>query len=166
VKSDGSGRVCTVRISLDRAGHNFLSGASCMARITSRVRDDALIIPAAALIPGGKGNAVWVAVPKPAADKSPAPKDQSASVDKTSSQDKPSVAGDTTPVAEYTSPASAKRPAADQGRTYICERREITLGASTVSSVEVVSGLAPGDLVVVDQLPLIQDGQTVRDGSL
>jgi HlyD family secretion protein/macrolide-specific efflux system membrane fusion protein len=178
VKSDGNGRVCPVRITLNREGNTFLSGASCMARITSRVRDDALIIPASALIPGGKGDAVWVAVPL----------DQSGSVGKEAVPDKGASAvqtggdgasGQTATASPQESSASghdatvakSEKPgkklgkkAEDAGPTYTCVRREIKLGASTVSSVEVVSGLNPGDLVVIDQLPLIRDGLVVRNG--
>jgi HlyD family secretion protein/macrolide-specific efflux system membrane fusion protein len=184
VKSDGNGRVCPVRITLNREGHTFLSGASCMARITSRVRDDALVIPASALIPGGKGDAVWVAVPVDRA----VPSDLAGSVDKAASSVKGGSAsqkggGGTSAQAVTASTQEATASGNDAtgaksgkpgkktgkkaeapGSTYTCVRREINLGASTVSSVEVVSGLNPGDLVVIDQLPLIRDGLVVRNG--
>ena len=52
VKNDGNGRVCKVRISLDLSGARYLSGASCMARITSVLAPNAITVPASALIPG------------------------------------------------------------------------------------------------------------------
>jgi HlyD family secretion protein len=63
VKSDGNGRVCKVQVKLDPNSARVLSGATCMARMTSRLKDSALLAPASALIPGSKPNAVWVLTP-------------------------------------------------------------------------------------------------------
>ena len=49
---------------------------------------------------------------------------------------------------------------------YTLERREIGTGASTVSRIEVVSGLAEGELVVSDRLQEMSDGLVVSGGSL
>ena len=62
VKNNGNGRVCLVRISFAIEDKKIISGASCMARITSTLREKTLTIPATALIPGATPAAVWVAV--------------------------------------------------------------------------------------------------------
>lgn len=152
VKSDGNGRVCTVWISLDYAGKKLLSGASCMARITSRLKDDALMIPASALIPGAGKSAVWVATEVASTEVAPA--------DAPPAEVAPA---DAAPAEQAMPAADAKAPA--DAKTYTCSRREITVGASTVSTIEVASGLAEGEFVIVDQLPMITEGMTVRNGN-
>lgn len=145
VKSDANGRVCKVRIDVSVGNNKVLTGASCMARITSRLRDDTLIIPAAALIPGAKPAAVWVAVEDTsAAGEQPA---------EGTGEGKSEKQGET------------PSPEVPARKLYKAERREIELGASTVSSVEVLSGLSQGDLVAVDLIPLITEGMKVRNGS-
>ena len=69
VKTDGAGRVCKVHIGFDAEDKKILSGASCMARISSVLKKDALIIPASALIPGAKPSAVWLAEEVPVTQK-------------------------------------------------------------------------------------------------
>jgi HlyD family secretion protein len=145
VKSDANGRVCKVRIDVSVGNNKVLTGASCMARITSRLRDDTLIIPAAALIPGAKPAAVWVAVEDTsAAGEQPA---------EGTGEGKSEKQGET------------PSPEVPARKLYKAERREIELGASTVSSVEVLSGLSQGDLVAVDLIPQITEGIKVRNGS-
>jgi len=131
VKTDGAGRVCKVHIGFDVSEKKILSGASCMARISSVLKKDALIIPASALIPGAKPPAVWLA-------------EELVPVDSA----KPDAKKKAAPVKQFKA-----------------VRREITIGASTVSSLEVVSGLKEGDLVAIDKIALITDGMTMQDGS-
>lgn len=163
VKSDGNGRVCTVWISLDYSGKKLLSGASCMARITSRLKDEALTIPASALIPGPGKSAVWVATEvastevastEVASTEVATSADGAAATDDASADDK--AAGGTPPDGKKAPPKAEK--------TYTCSRREITVGASTVSTIEVSSGLSEGEFVIVDQLPMISEGMIVRNG--
>jgi HlyD family secretion protein len=104
VKTNGNGRVCLVRIAFDQFNGQIISGASCMARIMSTVRENTLTIPATALIPGNATPAVWLAV-------------------------------------EQLSGQSSSKDSAL--KTYKATRKEIKLGASTVSTLEVLSGLAP-----------------------
>jgi len=151
VKNNGNGRVCLVRIAIDLDGKKIISGASCMARITSTVREDALTIPATALIPGAKPAAVWLAVEQPdgKAIKAKGAKPEGPA---SSKADKPSK----------NATVKGKTPAS---KTYKATRREIEIGASTVSTIEVLSGLKAGDLVIVDQLPLINEGMSVLNGN-
>jgi len=149
VKSDGAGRVCKVHIGFDTADKKILSGASCMARISSVLKKDALIIPASALIPGAKPTAVWLAE-----ELVPAAKD--------------GVKADGAK-ADGAKPDSAKLDAkkkAEPAKQYKAVRCEITIGASTVSNLEVVSGLQAGDLVAIDKIALITDGMTMQNGSV
>lgn len=118
VKSSGTGRVCAVAIDVDLGSAKALSGASCMARITSRLKEEALQIPAAALIPSASPPAVWLL---------------------------------------------EKRGDAKDPSLYAASRREISIGASTASRLEVLSGLAEGDLVAVDGLKALSEGARVRD---
>lgn len=136
VKTDGNGRVCKVRISLDLTGERFLSGASCMARITSVLRPETLTIPATALIPGAKPSAVWVAV-----------------------ETQPKEDAKTADTAENTDKKAQQQP------KYTATRREVMIGKSTVSTLEVLSGLLPGELVVVDQLNRLSEGTIVVDAN-
>lgn len=191
VKSDGNGRICTVWISLDLDGMKLLSGASCMARITSRLKDDVLMVPASALIPGAGKSAVWVAteiIVVPADDKNAAKEVDDATVDTVDATSADATPADVTPadapaaddVATDAVPADNKKSAKKSAKgavkkmgsvpavpekQYTCTRREITLGASTVSTIEVLSGLSEGEFVIVDQLPMISEGMTVSNGS-
>lgn len=152
VKTNGNGRVCLVRVAFDPGAGKIISGASCMARITSTVREKALTIPATALIPGAKPTAVWVAV-----EQSGEPKTQ---------------AGNTDGKAKAASATAEKKVDGKNGvgkknapKRYTAEKKEIELGESTVSTVEVLSGLKEGDLVIVDQLPRIAAGSVVLDAN-
>ena len=122
VKNEGGGRVCQVRISLDLEGQQVLSGASCMARIVSVLREEALIIPASAMIPGANPPAVWVAVP--------------------------------------ISAESADKIKSDN--SYLLEFRNIEIGLSAVAELEVISGLAEGELVAADRLNLLYENMQVQ----
>lgn len=171
VKTDGNGRVCRVRITLELEGKRLLSGASCMARITSVLRKDTLTIPATALIPGAKPPAVWVATENAAAatdaaatsgEAVPSAGDPAADSGAKTEESPPAE-----PVADAKDGAKgdgkdAKKKAPPQ-KTYKANRREVTLGESTVSTIEVLSGLSEGERVIVDQLPLITEGMTVLD---
>jgi HlyD family secretion protein/macrolide-specific efflux system membrane fusion protein len=184
VKSDGNGRICTVWISLDLDGMKLLSGASCMARITSRLKDDVLMVPASALIPGAGKSAVWVATEIAASPASQANPDTDnatvAPVDATSKDAAPADATSADAATADATPADNKKSAKKSAKgavkkmgdvpavpekLYTCTRREITLGASTVSTIEVLSGLSEGEFVIVDQLPMISEGMTVSNGS-
>ena len=152
VKSDGNGRVCKVRIALDLSNERFLSGASCMARITSVLRDKTLTIPAVALIPGSKNPAVWLAVE----DKTDTP------VASDNNDDANSATAENTKKTQKEKNEKEQAPAQTH---YKVTRREITIGASTVSTLEVLSGLVEGDRVIVDQIPGIAEGITVVDAN-
>lgn len=60
VQPMGNTKVSAVKVSLDPGPARLLPGASCTVRIVSRIRDEALVIPLAALIPGSVPDAVWV----------------------------------------------------------------------------------------------------------
>lgn len=183
VRNDGNGRVCRVRISLDgdaaakeeapasggsssKTGAALLSGASCMARISSVLREEALTIPASAMIPGAKPAAVWVAVRQAeAAAPADAPADASAAPEAAAtaaSGAAPEAAREAAP--EAGASADGKKKAKEKPVLYKLERREIVTGASTVSRIEVVSGLSEGDLVVADRLQEMSDGLVVSAG--
>lgn len=156
VRSDGSGRVCLVQIDVDLEDKMVLSGASCMARIKSVLREEALIIPASALIPGSEKPSVWVAVlsEEPAAETPDAANESAAN-------DVQADADQELPDAEEAVPAAPATPAA-----YSVEKREIEIGASTVNRIEVLSGLEEGELVIVDMLPMISEGMSVYNGAI
>jgi HlyD family secretion protein len=168
VKTNGNGRVCLVRIAIADGGNRILSGASCMARITSTLRDRALTIPASALLPGAKPAAVWVAVEQTddakakksagisAGDVAAAPADQ----EKTSDAEASTAPQDTSK-----SPGKAVAGKAPAPKKYKAVRRDVTIGASTVSTVEITSGLKEGELVIVDRLPAITEGAIVVDSN-
>ena len=143
VKTNGSGRVCLVRIAINLDGKKIISGASCMARITSTIRENALTIPATALIPGAQPAAVWLAVEQTA--------------NKTNN-------ADAAKTETFAKNAKAKGKGSGQ-KTYKVERREIEIGESTVSTIEVVSGLKANDIVIVDQLALINPASIVTNGN-
>ena len=53
--------------------------------------------------------------------------------------------------------------AVPEGDLYRLERREVTLGVSSVNEVEVTAGVETGELVVVGNLSLLRDGLLVMD---
>jgi multidrug efflux pump subunit AcrA (membrane-fusion protein) len=132
VRTDSNGRVCRVQLDVALSGNKALSGASCMARITSRLRDKALIIPAAALIPGASPQAVWLLKPEAGAV-SPAPT------------------------------VSPGLPEKGAPQLFRASRREIEIGASTASQLEILSGLSEGDSVAVDNLQILSEGMAVQE---
>ncbi len=108
------------------------AGASCRARIEAELKRDVTVVPFAALLERPGGSVAFVAVPV---------------VD--------DVAG---------AGAAADVAAADAGEPgglYRLQRRDVRLGASSVSDVEVIAGVAEGELVVVGSLALLRDGLQV-----
>jgi HlyD family secretion protein len=126
VKSTGSGRICVVVIDVDLEKEKALSGATCVARVNSRIKDEALVIPASALIPGAAPPAVWLLT------------DSSGAGKKNSKQ--------------------AKLAAG-----LFATHREVKLGASTASKIEIVSGLSAGDLIAVDGIKGLAEGTLVKN---
>lgn len=134
VKSTGNGRICVAVIAVDLGGEKALSGATCIARVNSRIKDKAIVIPASALIPGASPPAVWM-LSAPFAAKPEAPvKD-----------------------------GKKKNKAAKVQAGLVASRREVQLGASTASKVEILSGLADGDSVAIDGIKGLSDGSPVRN---
>ncbi len=161
VKNDGNGRVCKVRVSLDLDGARYLSGASCMARITSVLAPDAITVPASALIPGANPPAVWVAVADGAATPEGAANPDGAA-DASNADDASTPDGADASDGAAAPEDRAKQP---QETIYRAARREITIGASTVSTVEVLSGVAEGERVVIDQLNRVTEGAGITDAA-
>ena len=52
-------------------------------------------------------------------------------------------------------------PVEEEDGQYVLERREVDIGVSTPSQVEVKEGIEPGELVVVGNLALLRDGLSV-----
>ena len=52
-------------------------------------------------------------------------------------------------------------PVEEEDGQYVLERREVSIGVSTPSQVEVKEGIEPGELVVVGNLALLRDGLSV-----
>lgn len=57
--------------------------------------------------------------------------------------------------------AFVANPVEGEDGQYVLERREVEIGVSTPSQVEVKEGVEPGDLVVVGNLALLRDGLAV-----
>ena len=57
--------------------------------------------------------------------------------------------------------AFVANPVEGEDGQYVLERREVEIGVSTPSQVEVNEGVKPGDLVVVGNLALLRDGLSV-----
>jgi multidrug efflux pump subunit AcrA (membrane-fusion protein) len=152
IKSDGAGKTCRVRLAVESTDSTLRSGASCMARIFSVLAVNVLTIPASALIPGSKPPAVFVAEPAETAPLKPEPGQPESSG---AAPAKASGAG-ASPLPAKPAAPGAKPPAPI---VYTAVRREIALGMSTASRIQVVSGLAAGELVAVDKLGMLKDGQ-------
>ena len=108
------------------------AGASCRARIEAELKRDVTVVPFAALLERPGGSVAFVAVPVAGADDD---------VDD----------GDDAGVAEAGEPSGL----------YRLQRRDVKLGASSVSDVEVTAGVEEGELVVVGSLALLRDGLQV-----
>jgi multidrug efflux pump subunit AcrA (membrane-fusion protein) len=140
IMNEGGGRVCRVQIALiDAESIPIRTGASCVARIVSVLNSSCLIIPASALIPGTSPYAVWLAVP-----------------DAASSAEAGSVSNTTD-----TTGGSSSNIENNAETVYILQKREIETGKSTVSSMEVLSGLEEGDVVVSDMALMLGEGMRV-----
>lgn len=135
--NEGGGRVCRVQVALIDAGSfPIRTGASCVTRIVSVLNSSCLIIPASSLIPGTSPYAVWLAVPDALSD---AESDAASTAVLDSSENKES----------------------ESAVLYTLQRREIETGLSTVSSLEVLSGLEEGDVVVSDMTMMLSEGMKV-----
>ena len=108
------------------------AGASCRARIEAELKRDVTVVPFAALLERPGGSVAFVAVPVAAAAV---------------------VAGDVDEADES--------GAGDGAGLHRLERRDVQLGASSVSDVEVTGGVEEGELVVVGSLSLLRDGLQV-----
>lgn len=134
IMNEGGGRVCRVQAALlDAESIPIRTGASCITRIVSVLNSSCLIIPSSALIPGVSPYAVWVAVPE------------------TNETASATVEGE----------SSSIRDEVISAVYYTLQKREIEVGKSTVSSIEVLSGLEEGDLVVSDMALMVSDGMRV-----
>ena len=120
------------------SGAVLRAGASCRARIEAELKRDVTVVPFAALLERPGGSVAFVAVPDGAVD---------------------AVGGDTAGDGPETGEAAADAGSAP--RLYRLERREVELGASSVSDVEVTAGVEEGELVVVGSLSLLRDGLLV-----
>ena len=137
IMNEGGGRVCRVQVALIDAGSfPIRTGASCVTRIVSVLNSSCLIIPASSLIPGTSPYAVWLAVPDALSD---AVSDAASTAVLDSSENKES----------------------ESAVLYTLQRREIETGLSTVSSLEVLSGLEEGDVVVSDMTMMLSEGMKV-----
>lgn len=137
IMNEGGGRVCRVQVALIDAGSfPIRTGASCVTRIVSVLNSSCLIIPASSLIPGTSPYAVWLAVPDALSD---AESDAASTAVLDSSENKES----------------------ESAVLYTLQRREIETGLSTVSSLEVLSGLEEGDVVVSDMTMMLSEGMKV-----
>ena len=133
------------------AGAVLRAGASCRARIEAELKRDVTVVPFAALLQRPGGSVAFVAVPDDAGAAGPA--------DATGAGGAPAT-GDAAAAAAADDTGAGSAPG-----LYRLQRREVELGASSVSDVEVTAGVKEGELVVVGNLSLLRDGLLVtRDG--
>ena len=127
----------SVEVDVDRSGLPpgavLRAGASCRARIEADLKRDVTVVPFAALLERPGGSVAFVAVPVAG------------------------VGGGADDVDE----AAADDRDDETVRLYRLERRDVELGASSVSDVEVTGGVEEGELVVVGGLALLRDGLQV-----
>lgn len=121
METTGSVPLITIDVDVDEGslpeGANLLAGASCRARIDAELKQDATVVPYAALLERAGATVAFVA-----------------------------------------------NPVEGQDGRYLLERREVRIGASTPTQVEVSRGVEPGELVVVGNLALLRDGLSVTTG--
>ena len=121
METSGNVPLVTVDVDVDEEslpeGAHLLAGASCRARIDAELKQDATVVPYAALLERGGSTVAFVA-----------------------------------------------NPVDGQDGRYLLERREVLIGASTPTQVEVSGGIEPGELVVVGNLALLRDGLSVTTG--
>ena len=145
--------VVAVEVDVDQsglpAGAVLRAGASCRARIEAELKRDVTVVPFAALLERPGGSVAFVAVPDGAgaADTVDAAAGDSAA---------DAGPGNATGAVDDTGAVDGREP-----RLYRLERRDVELGSSSVSDVEVVSGVEEGELVVVGSLSLLRDGLLV-----
>ena len=145
-----------VEVEVDRsglpAGAVLRAGASCRARIEAELKRDVTVVPFAALLERPGGSVAFVAVPDGAGAAGVVDADAAA------------PAGDVPEAGDVAATGDIDVTGADAGsapRLYRLERREVELGASSVSDVEVTAGVEEGELVVVGNLSLLRDGLLV-----
>jgi len=127
------------------------AGASCRARIEAELKRDVTVVPFAALLQRPGGSVAFVAVPDGAGAAGPAEATRAGGAPETGDAAAATAADDT---------GAGSAPG-----LYRLQRREVELGASSVSDVEVTAGVEEGELVVVGNLSLLRDGLLVtRDG--
>lgn len=135
----------TVEVDVDGsglpAGVQLRAGASCRARIEAELKSGATAVPFAALQERPGGSVAFVAVPEGAAQ----------AVE---------VAGGLGDAGEAGA-AGGAGAAETGGALYRLQRRDVTLGVSSVNEVEITAGLEAGELVVVGNLSLLRDGLLV-----
>ncbi|MCY4482226.1 MAG: HlyD family efflux transporter periplasmic adaptor subunit [Spirochaetaceae bacterium] len=133
------------------AGAVLRAGASCRARIEAELKRDVTVVPFAALLQRPGGSVAFVAVPDGAGAAGPAEATRAGGAPETGDAAAATAADDT---------GAGSAPG-----LYRLQRREVELGASSVSDVEVTAGVEEGELVVVGNLSLLRDGLLVtRDG--
>ena len=122
METTGNVPMVTVDVDVDEEslpeGAHLLAGASCRARIDAELKQDATVVPYAALLERGGSTVAFVA-----------------------------------------------NPVDGQDGRYLLERREVLIGASTPTQVEVNVGIESGELVVVGNLALLRDGLSVTTGA-
>ncbi len=122
METTGNVPAVTIDVDVDEEslpeGAHLLAGASCRARIDAELKQDATVVPYAALLERAGSTVAFVADPVDGED----------------------------------------------GR-YLLERREVRIGVSTPTQVEVTRGIEPGELVVVGNLALLRDGLSVMTGA-
>ena len=145
-----------VEVEVDRsglpAGAVLRAGASCRARIEAELKRDVTVVPFAALLERPGGSVAFVAVP-----------DGAGAVGVVDA-DAADPAGDVPEAGDVAATGDIDVTGAGAGsapRLYRLERREVELGASSVSDVEVTDGVEEGELVVVGNLSLLRDGLLV-----
>lgn len=142
IMNEGGGRVCRVQVALIDADEvSIRTGASCVARIVSVLNSSCLIIPASSLIPGSSPYAVWLAVPDDSGNSESGLPGEGI--------DSPSSSGGLSEPVMFT-----------------LQKRDIETGKSTVSSLEVLSGLEEGDIVVSDMTIHLSEGMKVARENL
>ena len=146
------------------AGAVLRAGASCRARIEAELKRDVTVVPFAALLERPGGSVAFVAVPDTDAAGA-VDAETGVARDAAQSGDLPE-AGDAPEAGEAA--ADAATGEGNAPGLYRLQRREVELGSSSVSDVEVTAGVEEGELVVVGNLSLLRDGLlvTLESGDL
>lgn len=129
---DANGRSLLVRARIDNPGEALKSGMFARARIVFAVREKALVVPEEALVPQGGKQFLIKAVPAAASASAP--------------RDAP--------------PNASSAPHNGGAPSLVSQRLEAKLGVRRAGKVEILQGLAPGDVIVTAGHARVQ-----RDGS-